>query len=120
MLNFAIISICLTCAAWPNYTVTKQVGTVFTLRQTRKNFIVVYSRSPQTLNLVISRSVVVWPSTAKKCTKIYNARAELLFFSLNPIVLLRSRCRRHSSFLNSLFVQREPRIVHVYLQLPTP
>ena len=38
----------------------------------------------------------------KKCTKILNARAGPLFFSLNPIVLSRCRCRRRSSFLNSL------------------
>ena len=29
--------------------------------------------------------VVVLPRTAKKCTKIYNARAELLFCSLNHL-----------------------------------
>ena len=40
----------------------------------------------KTLNLVISRSVV-WPSRLEKCTKIYNARAGPLFFSLYPIVL---------------------------------
>ena len=39
----------------------------------------------KTLNLVIS--IVVWPSTVKKCTKIYNARAGPMFFSLSPIVL---------------------------------
>ena len=33
-------------------------------------------------------------STVKKCTKTYNARAGPLFFSLNPIVLSRCRCRR--------------------------
>ena len=30
-----------------------------------------------------SFDVVVWQSTAKKCTKIYNTRAQLLFCSLN-------------------------------------
>ena len=46
--------------------------------------------------------VVVWPSTAKKCTKISNARAGLFFFPLNPIVLWRSSFRRRCRFLNSL------------------
>ena len=32
--------------------------------------------------------------TAKKCTKIQNARAERLFLLIKPIVLWRSRCRR--------------------------
>ena len=36
---------------------------------------------------------------AKKCTKIYNARAEQLNFQLKPTVLWRSRCRRHRGFV---------------------
>ena len=35
----------------------------------------------KTLNLPFR--VVVWPSTAKKCTKIYNTCADPWFFSLN-------------------------------------
>ena len=50
--------------------------------------------------------VVVLPRTAKKCTKIYNARAAPLFFSLYPIVLRRSRYCRRSSCLNSLLLGR--------------
>ena len=38
-----------------------------------------YSKIPRTLSL----HVVVLQRTAKKCTKIYNARAPLLFLSLN-------------------------------------
>ena len=51
--------------------------------------------------------VVVWPSTVKKCTKIYNPRAGPLFFSLYPIVLWSSRCHHRNSFVNSLFTHTD-------------
>ena len=76
---------------WPNYPETEQVGTAFKLRQRMKNLPSCAHVLRKALNL--SFYVVVWPSTAKKRTKIYNARAEPLFFSLNPTVLWRSRCR---------------------------
>ena len=41
------------------------------------------SRPPTYAELTESFHVVVLQRTAKKCTKIYNARAELLFFPLN-------------------------------------
>ena len=48
-----------------------------------------------TQNLVISRCCFL-ERTAKKCTKNYNARAQLLFWSFKPFVWWRSRCRcRH-------------------------
>ena len=40
--------------------------------------------------------------TAKKCTKKRDARAELLFCSLNLLLFWRSRCRRRRSFARSL------------------
>ena len=39
-----------------------------------------------------------------KCTKTYNARAELLFLLIKPIVLWRSRCRRRRRCSSSLFL----------------
>ena len=50
-----------------------------------ENITVICSRSPQ--NLEFGHFTSVWPRTVKECTRIYNARAGPLFFSLNPIVL---------------------------------
>ena len=97
---FAMIPIRSACTMWPNYPVTEQVGKAFKLRQRMKILRRVFTFSTKPLIWLLH--VVVWSSTVKKCTKIYNAHAEPLFFSLNPIVLRRSRCRRRSSFLNSL------------------
>ena len=63
------------------------------------------SKAFSTKPWVGSFHVVVWPSTAKKCTKIYNARAGPLFFSFNPIVLWRSCSHRHRICLNSLMMR---------------
>ena len=51
----------------------------------------------------------------EKCTKIYNARAGPLFFSLNPIVLGRSRCRCHSSFLEQKAWDNESYIFYLFI-----
>ena len=64
----------------------RPVGTAFKLRQRTKNLLSVAHVLHKTLNLVISHRIV-WLSTVKKCTKIYNARAVPLFFSLNPVLL---------------------------------
>ena len=44
--------------------------------------------------------------TAKNCTKKCDARAELLFCSLNLLLFWRSRCRRRRSFVRSLFTNQ--------------
>ena len=44
------------------------------------------SRSPKYQNFMWSFHVVVSQMTAKKCTKIYNARAQLLFCLLNLLI----------------------------------
>ena len=86
---------------WPKYPVTEQVGTVFRLRNRMGNLLPCDHVLHKTL--VISRFFLGGgASTEKKCAKIYNVRAAPLLFSLNPIVLWRSPCRRRSSFLNSL------------------
>ena len=46
--------------------------------------------------------VVVLQRSAKKCTKIQNARAQLLFCSLILLFWWRSRCRCRRGFVNSL------------------
>ena len=57
-----------------------------------------------THNLVISR--VVLQRSAKKCTKIYNARAQLLFCSLNLLFSDVPVAVAVVVFLNSLFSGR--------------
>ena len=68
-----------------------------------ERFAVVCSRPPENLEEIWPFHLV-WPSALKACTKIYNTRAE-------PIVLWRSRCRRRSSFLNSLIIIWEQIVV---------
>ena len=51
-------------------------------------------------SLVISRSSCA--GMTKKCTKKRDARAELLFCSLNLLLFWRSPCRRRRSFVRSL------------------
>ena len=46
---------------------------------------------------------VVKTRTAKKCTKMQNARAELLFLLIKPIVLWRSRSRHRPPYLKAGF-----------------
>lgn len=56
--------------------------------------------------------VVAKPRTTKKCTKMQNARAELLFLLIKPIVLWRSRSHRCRSCVSSVqrsFKQRQQR-----------
>ena len=50
-------------------------------------------------NLVISRCSC--GGMAKKCTKRHDARAELLFCSLNLLLFWRSRCLRRRSYVKS-------------------
>ena len=48
--------------------------------------------------------VVVVQWTSKKCTKKRDARAELLFWSLNLLFFWSRRCGRHRSCLSSLMM----------------
>ena len=57
-----------------------------------------------TWNFVISRRSCA--GTAKKCTKKRDARAELLFCSLNLLLFWRSPCCRRRSFVRSLLLER--------------
>ena len=79
---FAIIPIRSICKMCP---VTEQVGTAFKSRQRIKLYrhVLTFSTEPR----IWSFHVAFLSSTAKKCTKMYNARAGPLFFSLNLIVL---------------------------------
>ena len=54
--------------------------------------------------------VVVLPRTAKKCTKIYNARAQLLFCSLNLLFSDVSVVVAVVVILNSLMAGRFPEL----------
>ena len=59
-------------------------------------------KSTQNFSVVMSRCSCAW--TAKKCTKRRDARAELLFCSLNLLLCWRFRCRRRRSFVKSLLL----------------
>ena len=50
-----------------------------------------------------SFQVVIMQRLQKKCKKKRDARAKLLFYSLNPLLFWRSRCRRRRNFVRSLF-----------------
>ena len=58
-------------------------------------------------HLISSRSCA---GTVKKCTKKRDARAELLFCSLNLLLFWRSPCSRRCSFVRSLLTSARVRI----------
>ena len=87
----------------PNYPVTEQVGTAFKLRQRMENLPSCAHVLHKTLNSVISRFCLA-EHGEEMYQNLKRTCSQPLFFSLNPIVLSRCRCRRRSSFLNSLIV----------------
>ena len=96
---FAIISTRSTLTKMANYPGTKLVRVAYKLRKKMKNL----SSCVHVLHktLMWSFHVVVLQRTAKKCTKMWNARAERLFLLIKPIVLRHCRCRRRRRCLRS-------------------
>ena len=97
---FAIIPIRSICTMWLNYQVTEKLGTAFKLRQRMKTLLSCAHVLHKTLSLVISRCCLA--EHGEEMSQNLKASVEPLSFSLNPITVWRSRCRRRSSFLNSL------------------
>ena len=65
-------------------------------------FIVLPFPFPRKLKIWSFHVVTSCAGTAKKCTKKRDSRAELLFGSLNLLLVSRSSCRRLCSFVRSL------------------
>ena len=83
-----------------NYPGTKLVGVV-QVKKENETFTVVCSRSPQTLELVISRCC--FAEDAREMYENFKHTCRAIVFALKPFVLWRCRCRCRCVFVRSLF-----------------
>ena len=98
---FVIILIRSTCSVWRNYPVIERVGKAFKFKQRMKNLPSRAHVLHKTPNLAISRCCLA--EFGEEMYQNLKRTCRAFVFSLDPIVLSRSRCRRRSSILNSLF-----------------
>ena len=97
---FAVIPIPSSCTMCSNYPVTARVGTALNLTERMNNLLSCAHVIHNTLNMVILQCCLA--GYGEEMNQNLKDAQGLCFFSLNPIVLRRSSCRRRSSFLNSL------------------
>ena len=87
-----IIPIRSTCTMWPTYPVTELVGTAFKLGPRMNNSPSCSCVLHKTLNLVISNSRCCFVDYGEEMYQNLFRTCIAIVFSLNPLVLWRSRC----------------------------
>ena len=95
-----IILIHSACSVWPYYPVTEWVGKAFKFKQRMKNLPSCAHVLHKTPNLAISRCCLA--EFGEEMYQNLKRTCKAFVFSLDPIVLSRSRCRRRSSILTGL------------------
>ena len=88
---------------WLKYAITEQAGKAFNLRQRMKNLPSCAHVLHKTLNLVISHCCLA--ECGEEMYQTLYRTCGAFVFSLNPIVLRRSRCRRRNSFLGAVYME---------------